>query len=157
MHLRFIAAAAFLVILSATQANAQGRPLRVTPKKDLVFGMLFPGVPLTVAPTDALRAGAVDITGPNGSQVEITFTLPTSLSGPAASSLPLIFSSTSAGFTTGSITSQVQFDPRTAYRPTLSGSGRGTVYIGAIANPTPSQRSGNYAAIIVVTVANTGL
>jgi hypothetical protein len=148
-----------VLALAASSANiaAQGRPLRVTPNKNLTFGMLFPGVPFTVAPNDALRAGAVDITGPNGNQIEVTFTLPTALSGPAASSLPVSFGSTSAGFTEGSITTQVFFDPRVAYRPRLSRTGRGTVYVGGIAQPTASQRSGNYSATIIVTVALTGL
>lgn len=141
---------------SSSVAEAQ-RPLRANAKKNVTFGTLFAGVPLTVLPTDAVRAGAVDITGPNSRQILVTFTLPTSMMGPAGALLPVSFTPTSAGFSTGSIATQVRFDPRVPYRAFLSNNGRGTVYLGAIATPGASQRSGNYNATIVMTVALTGL
>ena len=149
-----VVAAALAVAASVSEAQ---RPLRITTKKNLMFGTLFPGVRLDVAPTDVLRAGVLDVTGPNGNQIEVRFILPTFLSGPAGSTLPVSYTSTSAGFSTGSITTQIRFDPTVPYRPRLSGNGRGTFYIGAVANPGASQRSGNYASTIIVTVLLTGL
>jgi hypothetical protein len=70
--------AILVTLVSVTSIEAQ-RPLRVTPKKDLQFGVLFPGVATTVLPTSVTGAGVIDITGPNNNQIQITFTLPTSL------------------------------------------------------------------------------
>lgn len=146
-----------MLMLAASAVSAQGRPLRITPNKNLTFGTLFPGVSRTVSPTDGVRAGVLDITGPNGNQIEVRFFLPSSLSGPAGATLPIAFTPTSAGFSTGSIATQVAFDPRVPYRPRLSGTGRGTLYLGAVANPTPTQRSGSYTSTVIVLIFLTGL
>lgn len=153
---RLLTVVAAALALAASVGEAQ-RPLRITTKKNLTFGVLFPGARLDVPPTDVVRAGVLDVTGPNGNQIEVRFILPTFMSGPAGSTLPLSYTPTSAGFSTGSITTQVRFDPTVPYRPRLSGAGRGTFYLGAVANPGASQRSGSYSSTIIVTVLLTGL
>lgn len=153
---RLLTAAAVALVLAASTSDAQGRRLRITPNKNLSFGTLFPGVSRTVSPTDAVGAAVLDITGPRGNQIEVRFFLPRSLFGPAGSRLPISFTPTSAGFSTGSISTQIAFDPRLPYRPRLSRAGRGTLYLGAVANPGAAQRSGNYSATIIVIVFLTG-
>lgn len=148
-------AAATLVAASSAAAQA-GRRVATTTVKNLQFGTLFPGIPQTVPPTDAIRAAEVTLQGPNAAQIAIFFLLPSSLNGPAGSRLPISFTSTSAGFSTGSIGTQVLFDPRVLYRPRLSSTGRGTIYLGGVASPAPSQRSGSYRATVIIFVVLTG-
>ena len=152
-----IAAAALLAAL-APFAGAQGRPLRVDMRQTLTFGNVLPGVPNAVRPTDAAASAQFDISGAKGSQVELTFTLPTSMSGPGGVAIPLVFGPASAGISaTGSAADQVAADPRGRLYLTLSHNGRAFVNLGGTLLPGAQQRAGAYTAPIILTAAYTGL
>jgi hypothetical protein len=108
-----------------------------------------------VSRTDALRAARFDIKGAGNSRiVELRFTLPAALSGPGGATLPLSYTAGDGGFSAEqSVASQIGFDPRTAYTATLSGPGRGSVFLGCRATPAANQAAGNYSATLTLTVA----
>lgn len=131
---------------------AQGKPLTVTGVRGITFGAVFPGVPRVISRTDPANSGQFDIKGPKG-DVLLSFVLPLTMAGPAGAQMPIAFGSSDAGFSQSqAIGSQIGFDPRQPFTATLSNSGRGSVFIGARANPTTSQRAGAYTATITLTV-----
>jgi hypothetical protein len=132
---------------------AQGRPITVTGTRGLTFGAVLPGIPTVVTRTDPVGSGALEIRGPNRARVLITFTLPLAMTGPAGAQLPLTFSAADAGYSaSGSINSQVGFDPKQPYTADLPNNGRASVFIGGTANAPPSQRAGAYTATLTLTV-----
>jgi hypothetical protein len=145
-----------LALLEATlppAVGAQGKPLNVTGIRGLTFGVVFPGVPRVVLRTDAANAGQFDIGHAKFSPIQITFTLPAVMAGPAGATMPLVFGANDAGYSSPeTITSQVGFDPRVAFATTLDKNGRAAVFIGGRAQPAPSQRAGNYTATITMTI-----
>jgi hypothetical protein len=133
--------------------GAQGKPLTVTGVRGITFGGLFPGVPLVIPRTDPANSGQLDIKGPNGSLVLLTFVLPLTMTGPAGAQLPLSFGSSDAGYSQSqAIGSQIGFDPKQPFTATLSNNGRGSVFVGGTANPTANQRAGAYTATLTLTV-----
>ena len=152
-------ALALATAASAAPLRAQGRPVAVIGGvRALDFGTLLPGVQSTVLPTDPAKSGQFNITGQKFAEVEVWLTLPAQMTGPAGASIPLSFDPSSAGRSnTGSITDQVAVDPRTRFTLTLSGTGRGFVYLGGTLLPAGQQRAGAYTATITLTAAYTGL
>ncbi len=143
-----------LGLLGAAPLVAQGRPLRVVGVRGVSFGTVLPGLPRTVLRTDPANSGEFDLSGFKFSQLELTFTLPSVLNGPAGASMPLSFGSSDAGYSVSqSIASQVGFDPRQPFVAVLSNNGRGSVFVGATANPLASQRAGSYTGTLTLTVA----
>ena len=143
----------FLLSLAGASLGAQGKPLTVSGVRPLVFGTILPGIPRSVLRTDAVNGGEFDIRGPKLSNVQITFTLPGAMTGPAGATLPLSFGGSDAGFSAAqSIGSQVGFDPKQTFVGQLSKNGRASVYIGGTAQPNASQRAGGYAATLTMTV-----
>jgi hypothetical protein len=137
----------------APPLGAQGKPLTVTGVRGITFGGLFPGVPLVIPRTDPANSGQLDIKGPNGSLVLLTFVLPLTMTGPAGAQLPLSFGSSDAGYSQSqAIGSQIGFDPKQPFTATLSNNGRGSVFVGGTANPTANQRAGAYTATLTLTV-----
>jgi len=138
----------------AVRLDAQGRPLIVSGVRSLVFGAVFPGVPLAISRTDPANSGQFDLTGNKNSQVLLTFTLPLVMTGPVGATMPLAFGGSDAGYSsTQAIGSQVAFDPKQPFLATLSKSGRGSVFIGGTAQPGSSQRAGPYTGTLTLTVA----
>lgn len=143
-----------LSILLATSLAGQGRPLRVTGMRSLSFGVLLPGVPTTVLRTDAANSGEWEITGAKFSNIQMTFTLPTTLAGPLGATIPVTFGPNTAGYSEASnIAIATGFDPQTGGTGQLSTSGRGSVYLGGTASPSTSQRAGAYTGTVILTVA----
>ena len=144
------------VMLSAAAPSllrAQGKPLTVTGVRGITFGVVFPGVPRVIQRTDPAGSGQFDIRGPNRSQVLLTLILPLTMTGPAGAQMPLAFGSSDAGYSQSqAIGSQVGFDPKQPFTATLSNNGRGSVFVGATANPAPGQQAGVYTATITLTV-----
>ena len=147
--------AVFLVVGGTPVLHGQGgRPIRARGMRSLSFGPVLPGVPRSVTRTDAVNSGEFEVTGRRLSTVQLSFTLPSSMTGPLGASLPLTFGGNDAGYSvTQSVTSQIGFDPRVAFLAVLSRNGRGSVFMGGTARPLPSQRPGTYTGTITLTVA----
>ena len=148
----------FAVALAVTAGHelvAQGgRPLRVDGVRDLTFGTVLPGIPRQVLRTDPAGSGEFQIRGEKFSQVELTFTLPTQMTGPAGAAMPAVFGGNDGGYSvTQAITSQVGFDPTQPFRSQLDRNGRGSVFLGGTATPVAGQRAGSYTGTVTLTVA----
>ena len=143
----------YAVLLTATAVMplAGQRPLTVTGIQSLTFGTLIPGIPSAVSRTDPVRGGRFDVGGPHDAQGQVTFTLPSVLTGPAGATVPLTFSGSDAGYSQSqNIGSQIGFDPKQPFLITFSGQGRGSVFLGATARPAPTQRAGSYTGTITL-------
>lgn len=132
--------------------------LTITGVNDLVFGDITQGQNKTVVPTDAL-AGRFDITGEAGSEVGISFTLPTELdltSGPDV--MGISFSTTSGiHHTVNDAGAGTTYNPGVGATTTLdAGSGQLFVFIGGEVQPSAGQFPGNYEGTITLTVEYTG-
>jgi hypothetical protein len=133
--------------------GAQGKPLNVTGVRGLTFGAVFPGVPRVISRTDPANAGQFDVGHAKFNTIQLTFTLPGVMVGPAGATMPLVFGSNDAGYSSPeTITSQVGFDPKQPFTTALDKNGRAAVFIGGTAQPAPSQRAGAYTATITLTV-----
>ena len=132
---------------------AQGKPLNVPGVRSLTFGPVFPGVARVISRTDPANAGQFDIGHAKFNPIQLTFTLPSVMVGPAGATMPLVFGASDAGYSSPeTITSQVGFDPRVPFTTALDKNGRAAVFIGGTALPAPSQRAGAYTATITLTV-----
>ncbi len=130
------------------------RPLTVTGIQPLAFGTLIPGIPSQVLRTDPAKSGRFDVGGPHDTQGQVTFTLPSVLTGPAGATLPLAFGGSDAGYSQSqNIGSQVAFDPMQPFVITFSGQGRGSVFLGGTASPAPTQPAGSYTGTITLNLA----
>lgn len=154
-------AAALLLLPVAASAQATGdvtatatvlTPLSVNGVDDLEFGDVLPGVATTVLPTD-LSAGLYDVAGEGDSEIDIGFTLPTDLVGPASATMPISFGNNSAAHSDGGVPQF--FDPNTGTNADLSG-GALQVFIGGTVTPAFDQAPGSYSSIVTMTVAYTG-
>ena len=151
-----------------SSATILATPLTGTGTRALQFGMIVPGTTsVTVLPRTS-TGGEFRIAGVKSRKsVEISFTLPTRLNGPAGSSIPLSFNGNYAGLceidTSGAcvLASYVTWNPVTTptFRdaPTRYQPGRKVyaydayqVYLGGIASPAATQRPGTYSASIGV-------
>lgn len=152
----------------AGTAEILAAPLTGTGTSALQFGVIVPGTTtVTVLPRTS-GGGEFRITGvKNRKSLDISFTLPTQLSGPAGASIPLSFNGNFAGLceidTSGAcvVASFVTWNPVTtpSFRdqPTRYQPGRKVfaydayqVYLGGIASPSATQRQGTYTASIGV-------
>ncbi|HEX9611841.1 MAG TPA: DUF4402 domain-containing protein [Gemmatimonadales bacterium] len=147
-------AAALVAALGGALAAQGGRPLRVDGVRELSFGTVLPGIPRQVLRTDPVASGEFQIRGEKFNPVELTFALPTLMTGPAGASMPVLFGGNDAGYSvTQSIASQVGFDPSQPFQSQLDKDGRASVFLGGTANPMASQRSGSYSGTVTLTVA----
>ena len=143
-------------------------PLTGTGTRALQFGVIVPGTTtVTVLPRSS-AGGEFRIAGVKSRKsVDISFTLPTQLTGPAGASIPLSFNGNYAALceidASGSceVASVVTWNPVTTptFRdtPTRYKPGRKVyaydayqVYLGGVASPAASQRQGTYTASIGV-------
>jgi hypothetical protein len=151
-----------------TTANILTLPLTATGTRALQFGVIVPGTTtVTVLPRTA-SGGEFRVSGlKNRKSIDISFTLPTQLDGPAGASIPLSFNGNYAGlceidtsgacdvasfFTWNPVTTPSFRDQPTRYKP-----GRKVyayddyqLYLGGVASPSATQRQGTYTASIGV-------
>jgi hypothetical protein len=143
-------------------------PLTGAGTRALQFGVIVPGTTSVIVLPRTIAGGEFRITGvKNRKSVDIGFTLPTQLVGPAGASIPLSFNGNYAGLceidTTGAceaasyfewnpVTTPSFHDTPTRYKP-----GRKVytydayqVYLGGSASPSTTQRQGTYTASIGV-------
>lgn len=138
---------------AALTAQRGRRPVRARGVRSLAFGTLLPGIPQPVSAGDPLRSGQFDISGTRFSTVQLVFSLPTAMVGPAGATLPLVFGPNDAGYSVSqSVTAQVGFDPRAPFLATMSRTGRGSVFLGGTAQPSMSQPPGPYSGTVTLTV-----
>ena len=153
-------------------ADILAAPLTANGTRALRFGVIVPGTTsVTVLPGSA-AGGEFRLSGvKNRKSVDISFTLPAAMTGPAGATIPLDFNGNYAGLceiddATGScvsasyttwnpITTPSFHDQPTRYKP---GRPRYTydsyqVYLGGTATPAANQRQGTYTASIGVLVA----
>jgi hypothetical protein len=152
----------------STTADILAQPLTGTGTRALQFGVIVPGTTtVTVLPRSA-DGGEFRITGVKSRKsVDISFTLPAQLNGPAGASIPLSFNGNFAGlceidtsgacevasfFTWNPVSTPSFRDQPTRYKP-----GRKVfaydayqVYLGGTASPSATQRQGTYTASIGV-------
>lgn len=133
--------------------------LTVTAVNDLEFGDVVQGQSSTVSPEDA-EAGSFFVNGEAGSEVDVTFSLPSVLEQTFDPSLTMDidFSPTSARHNTSDDASAgTSFDPDTGATTSLDfANGELFVYIGGTIDPTPTQEPGNYEGTITLTIEYTG-
>jgi hypothetical protein len=143
-------------------------PLTGTGTRALQFGLIVPGTTTVTVLPRSTAGGEFRITGVKSRKsVDISFTLPTALNGPAGSSIPLSFNGNFAGLceidTSGAcvVASFVTWNPVTTptFRdaPTRYQPGRKVyafdayqVYLGGTASPSATQRQGTYTASVGV-------
>src|SRR5213594_2483065 len=102
-----------LALLGPVSLAAQNKPITVQGVRSLAFGAVLPGVPRVISRTDPVNSGQYDITGANNNQVQLNFTLPNVMNGPAGATMPIVFGGSDAGYSSSqSIASQVAFDPK---------------------------------------------
>jgi hypothetical protein len=146
--------AVLATVASASALCAQARPLTVTGVRGVTFGVVFPGVPRVVLRTDPANSGQFGVAGPKNATLQLSFTLPGSMNGPAGATMPLFFGGGDAGYSAPeTITSQIGFDPKQPFTTALDKNGKAIVFLGATAQPTTAQRAGAYTATITLTVA----
>src|SRR5574339_286399 len=81
----------------AVSLYGQGQPVRVNGVRSVSFGTVFPGISKSVLRTDALNSGRFDIRAAAGTQLQLSFALPTAMTGPGGATMPLSFGGGDAG------------------------------------------------------------
>jgi hypothetical protein len=146
----------FILPLLLAAIVVPGRPLAaqitVIPVRDLAFGPVIVGVPTYVPPSHPVRSGEFRISGPSGSRVQVRFTLPNGLDGPAGATLPISFANNDAiHVSTGPGGVPATFNPKATRNIQLTGDDL-LVFIGGTVSPTGNQPQGNYAGTITLTI-----
>lgn len=123
-------------------------------QSNLQFGNVFRGFAKTVL-TDDAAAGAVQIAGAAGAEVDIDVGNPTTLVGPDPLD-PLALSLTAEWSLTNSPLVGTAFTPGTTLTQNLSGTGDFYIFVGGTVTPTGTQTPGAYSQTINVTATYTG-
>jgi len=171
-----------LVLLGARVGRAEGQitagmtatadilalPLTGTGTRALQFGTIVPGTTSVTVQPRTSAGGEFRIDGvKNRKSIDISFTLPTQLIGPAGASIPLSFNGNYAGlceidnsgacvlasyFTWNPVSTPSFRDQPTRYQPGRKVYAFDTyqVYLGGVALPSATQRQGIYTASIGV-------
>ena len=140
-----------LAVLASATGPAAAQ-ITVTPVRDLAFGPVIVGVPTYIGPSHPVRSGQFRLTAPPSSRVQIRFTLPNRLNGPAGATLPINFANNDALHVgTGSGSVPATFNPKATRNIQMTG-GDLLVFIGGTVSPAASQPQGNYAGTITLTV-----
>ena len=149
-------------------ADILAAPLTGTGMRALEFGVIVPGTTtVTVLPQSA-AGGEFRITGVKSRKsLDISFTLPTQMTGPGGAAIPLSFNGNFAGLceidasgnceSASYITWNPVSTPSFRDQPTRYKPGRKVfaydahqVYLGGVASPAANQRQGTYTASIGV-------
>src|SRR5207245_10036317 len=70
----------------------------VTGVRDLGFGLVFQGIARAMSRTDAVNSGRFDLSGKQNRDVQLTFVLPSVMTGPLGATLPIVFGADAAGY-----------------------------------------------------------
>jgi hypothetical protein len=150
------------LVLTSTAAQAQTNnasitatasvqtPINVVGAQQLSFGNVFPGVNKAVAATDLTNGGRFDVTGQASSPVNLSFTLPATLSS-GGNTMPIV-NYTGMHALLATQAGGIAFTPSAGASPTLSGTGALFVWVGAQVQPATNQVAGVYTGSITMTV-----
>ena len=144
-----------LLLLLGTANGASGQVTAV-PQKDLAFGVLTPGVPNRVLVSDVARRAEWLLTGRGNTTV--SFVLPSSMTGPGGSILPLVFAAGDAAWQRqtggggGGPGPQTQ-DPNTPFAVNVPNNQTVRLFLGGTAQPATTQAAGTYTATVTVIIA----
>jgi hypothetical protein len=153
---RLLAVAGALCLASARAAAPAGAQVTVSlTLSGLQFGVLMPGVPTQIAPTDAARRAEVLLTGTGA--VDLRFVLATVLTSADGTTLPLRFVNGDAAVLEGQKKNPDVFDPNVSYRLRFNPGGGGNtarVFLGGTASPSAAQPAGLYSATVSLVITS---
>lgn len=144
-----------LILLLVELSSAQ----TITVNNNLLFGNMFPGIPSKISKYTASSAAEFHVTGTNGAELSIKFTLPTYMSN-TGFNIQLIFFNTDCSIDTSATPDQAaptfdNLNPWTNLTYRLGSTGM-LLWLGGTAVPRIVQPPGAYSATIVLTVSYTG-
>jgi hypothetical protein len=141
-----------LLLLVAAVTPVAGQST-VTGIRDLNFGVVIRGVQTTVAPADPIRSGRFYVRHILNRQVQLRFTLPTTLPRVAGgATLPITFAATDAiAQGTAGSSVPVTFNPNNTQTFTLVTSADFYVNLGGRVSPAAGQATGAYRGTITLT------
>jgi hypothetical protein len=143
----------WLLGLLAGTASPLSAQLTIQGDRNLAFGVVIQGVASSVVPSDPVKSGEFEFTSAIGKTIQIAFTLPTRLNGPAGATMPITFGATDAiAQGTAPTSKPVTFDPRSAKTFNLVTSARILVFLGGRVTPAAAQRTGSYSNTVTMTV-----
>ena len=153
---RLFAAAGALCFASGLVAPRLGAQATVSVTlSGLAFGVLMPGVPTAIAPTDAARRAEGQLAGTGA--VDLRFVLTTVLTALDGTTLPLRFANGDAAVLEGQKRNPDLFDPNVTYRlrfnPSING-GTARVFLGGTASPPAAQPAGLYSATVSLVITS---
>ena len=126
--------------------------IAVSPVRDLAFGPVIVGVPTSVGPDHPMRSGQFRVSAPALARVQVRFTLPDRLDGPAGATLPIAFANDDAlQVGGGSGGGRATFNPK-ATRNLQIADGTAFVFIGGTVTPAGNQTQGTYTGTITLTI-----
>lgn len=151
--------AVLLLCVAVAGLTTETAAQTVTTQNNLTFGGVVPGAIKTVSKATPGAAAEFLISGTEGDEILIDFSLPTHMES-GANLLLLYFSDTDCALDSSAIPDQSSPDwddqnPRSTITARL-GSGGLTVWLGGSARPNTEQLPGSYSAEIVITVTLTG-
>jgi len=147
-----------LLLVPAGQVQGQGTgpPLSAGGEQSLQFGELLGGLPRTVMPGDPANAAQFRFRAFRRT-AQVSFVLPTQLTGSNGGALPLSFSGMDAMYSpTGRVGDGVSFDPRTPFVISDAPSGWSWLYLGGTVTPPVNAPLGAYTATILLVLADLG-
>jgi len=159
-----VAAAVFIVVVPSvgvaqvTPAARVPRTLTAMAIRDLRFGTLLPGIPMSVLYDDVHRAGLFEVRGERSSSVRIELTLPSSMTTSSGYELSLFFGPGDGAYADDRGRPHgIPFDPRAPLVAILGASGKLYVRLGGTALPDRMQATGEYSGTISLTVYDVGI
>jgi hypothetical protein len=134
------------------------RTLTAMALRDLRFGTLLPGIPMSVLYDDVHRAGLFEVWGERSASVRIELTLPPSMTTSSGYELPLFFGPGDGAFAHDRGRPHgIPFDPRAPLVAILGASGKLYIRLGGTALPDRMQATGEYSGTISLTVYDVGI
>jgi hypothetical protein len=152
----FAAPASAQVTASASinaTANVTGiAPLTASGVNDLKFGAVTAGTPKTPSSL-ASDAGRWSISGEVSYPVHVSFTLPSVLTGPGASTIPISFGGSDGLLWAPYPGAHTTFNPNTTFFTTTDPTGNLTIGISGTVSPPLGTTTGTYTGTVTLTVA----
>lgn len=141
--------ATLAALFAAPHATAQ---ISVAPVRDLNFGPVISGLPTYIGPSHPTRSGQFQVITPPLARVQVRFTLPSQLDGPAGATMPINFANNDALHVDGGVDGVPStFNPK-ATRNFQVTSGTAFVFLGGTVSPATAQAPGTYTGTVTLTI-----